>query len=135
MGGNTFKPDGKVKLVSFVPSVDTKVCEQQTHLLGESAALSPNVVRITVSRDLPAAQKRFAAEAKLDNITYLSDYKAGSFGAATGLLMPDSGLLARAVAVVDGQGNVRYLQVVPELRYPPDMDKAIQFANGLADGR
>jgi thiol peroxidase len=127
----TFKGDGTVKLVSIVPSIDTKVCEEQTHILGESQVLDPRVDRVTVSRDLPAAQKRFAAEAKLTNVHFYSDYKAGSFGQASGLLMVDSGLLARAVAVVDGKGEVRYLQVVPEVAQLPDMAKATQVANDL----
>jgi thiol peroxidase len=127
----TFKPDGKVKLVSVVPSIDTRVCEQQTHILGETSALDPRVERITVSRDLPAAQKRFAVESKLTNVRYLSDYRAGSFGRATGLLMKGSDLLARAVFVVDGQGKVRYLQVVPEVSSLPDMPRAIAEANEL----
>jgi thiol peroxidase len=127
----TFKADGKVKLVSVVPSIDTRVCEQQTHILGEASALDPRVERITVSRDLPAAQKRFALESNLTNVTYLSDYRAGSFGRATGLLMKGSDLLARAVFVVDGQGKVRYLQVVPEVSSLPDMPRAIAEANEL----
>lgn len=128
----TLQADGKVKLVSIVPSVDTRVCEQQTHLLGESTDLSPKVERITISRDLPAAQKRFAQESQLLNIKYLSDYRAGAFGQKAGLLMEDSGLLARAVAVVDGQGKVRYLQVVPDVTNLPDMTQAIKVANDLA---
>jgi thiol peroxidase len=128
----TFKGDGKVRLVSFVPSVDTKVCEVQTHELGEGTNLNPKVERVTISRDLPAAQKRFAEEAKLQNITYLSDFKAGAFGKASGLLIEDSGLLARGVAVIDGQGKVRHLQIVPELGVLPDMAKAISVANELA---
>jgi thiol peroxidase len=126
-----FKADGKVKLVSIVPSIDTKVCEQQTHILGESDAINPKVQRITISRDLPMAQKRFASEASLTNVTYLSDYKGGDFGRAAGLLMESNGLLARAVAVVDGEGKVRYLQVVPELSNLPDMARAIEAANAL----
>lgn len=131
-GAYTFQGDGKVRIVSFVPSVDTKVCEAQTHELGDATNLNPKIERVTVSRDLPAAQKRFAEEAKLKNITYLSDFKTGGFGRATGLLIEDAGLLARGVAVVDGQGNVRYLQIVPELGTLPDMAKAIEVANDLA---
>lgn len=126
-----FAADGKVKIVSIVPSIDTKVCEEQTHVLGETAGINPKIQRITISRDLPVAQKRFATEAKLTNVTYLSDFRDGSFGKATGLLMEDSGLLARAVAVVDGEGKVRYLQVVPDVVTLPDMDKAISVANDL----
>jgi len=131
----TFKADGKVKLVSIVPSLDTRVCEQQTHLLGEADGLDRRIERVTVSRDLPAAQKRFALESNLNNIAYYSDYRAGAFGHAAGLLMRDSGLLARAVAVVDGQGKVRYLQVVPDIGNLPDMERAFEVANKLVKGQ
>lgn len=134
-GSYSFKGDGKVRIVSFVPSVDTKVCEEQTHILGESQQIDPKVERVTVSRDLPPALKRFATEAKLTNVVYLSDFKSGAFGKASGLLIEDMGLLARGVAVVDGHGKVRYVQVVPELSQLPDMEKAIQVANKLANGQ
>ena len=123
---------GKVLIMSLVPSLDTKVCETQTHHLGELASRLPaDITRITISRDTPFAQKRFAEEAKLTSITYLSDYKEGSFGRSTGLLQEESMLLARAVIVVDKEGIVRYIQVVPELSHLPDMDKVFNKANEL----
>lgn len=127
---------GKVLLVSMVPSIDTKVCESQTHYLGEQGSkLSPDITRITISRDTPFAQKRFAEEAKLTNLTYLSDYRDGSFGRATGLLVEDTMLLARAVIVVDKAGIVRYIQVVPELSHLPDMESAFAKAEALLAGK
>jgi len=76
---------GKVLLLSLVPSLDTKVCESQTHYLGEQGSqLSPGISRITISRDTPFAQKRFAEEAKLTGIMSLSDYRDSSFGRSTG---------------------------------------------------
>jgi len=123
---------GKVLLLSLVPSLDTKVCEAQTHSLGEQKDLLPaDVVRITISRDTPFAQKRFAEEAKLTNLTYLSDYRDGSFGRATGLLQEESMLLARAVILVDREGLVRYIQVVPELSHLPDLETAFVKAQAL----
>jgi len=122
---------GKVLFLSVVPSIDTKVCEAQTHYLGEEGDRLPGgVVRITISRDTPFAQKRFAEEAKLTDLTYLSDYRDGSFGRATGLLQEESMLLARTVILVDREGVVRYIQVVPELTHLPDMEAA--FAKALA---
>lgn len=122
---------GKVMLLSLVPSLDTKVCEAQTHYLGEQGDRLPeDVVRITISRDTPFAQKRFAEEAKLTDLTYLSDYREGSFGKSTGLLVEESMLLARAVILTDRKGVVRYIQVVPELTHLPDMEAA--FAKALA---
>lgn len=124
---------GKVLFVSVVPSLDTKVCEAQTHYLAEKGGKMPSqVVRITISRDTPFAQKRFAEEAKLTSLTYLSDYKEGAFGRATGLLQDGSRLLARAVILVDARGIVRYIQVVPELSHLPDMEAAFLKAEALA---
>jgi thiol peroxidase len=124
---------GKVLLLSVVPSIDTKVCEAQTHLLAEKVARLPQeVVRIAISRDTPFAQKRFAEEAKLTGLTFLSDYKEGAFGRATGLLIDDSMLLARSVVVVDKDGIVRYIQVVPELSHLPDMETAFGKAVALS---
>jgi thiol peroxidase len=127
---------GTVMIVSLVPSVDTKVCEAQTHYLGENGGLLPaDITRITISRDTPFAQKRFAEESKLTNIMFLSDYRDGSFGKATGLLLDDSLLLARAVIVSDRNGIVRYIQVVPEESHLPDLDAAFAKAKELLQVR
>jgi thioredoxin-dependent peroxiredoxin len=127
------KERGKVLLLSIVPSIDTKVCEAQTHYLGEEGdRLAGLVERVTISRDTPFAQKRFAEEAKLTDVRYLSDYKAGEFGLATGLLMDEPRLLARSVILVDKKGIVRYVQVVPEITRLPDMEAAFDKAEQLA---
>jgi thiol peroxidase len=124
---------GRILLLSIVPSIDTKVCEAQTHYLGEEGRrMGDEVERITISRDTPFAQKRFSEEAKLTNIRFLSDYKEGQFGRATGLLIEESRLLARSVILVDRQGVVRYIQVVPELSNLPDMDAAFEKTRALA---
>jgi thiol peroxidase len=124
---------GRVLFLSIVPSIDTRVCEAQTHLLGEEGDKLPHVVqRITISRDTPFAQKRFAQEAKLTGIRYLSDYKEGDFGRSTGLLMDGFKLLARSVILVDKYGLVRYIQVVPEMTHLPDMEGAFRKAIELA---
>lgn len=123
---------GNVLLLSIVPSIDTKVCEAQTHYLGEQGdALPSTVKRIVISRDTPFAQARFAREAKLEDVQYLSDYKEGAFGRSTGLLIDGSRLLARSVIVVDKQGIVRYIQVVPDITHLPDMDRAFSMAVDL----
>lgn len=125
---------GSVTFLSIVPSLDTKVCEAQTHLLGEEGSrMPPQVKRITISRDTPYAQKRFAEEAKLKDIQYLSDFMEGAFGRATGLLRDDIMLLARSVIITDREGRVRYIQVVPELSHLPDMEKAFRKAEELAE--
>jgi thiol peroxidase len=126
------KQGGSVLLLSIVPSLDTPVCEEQTHYLGEKGNEVPkDVKRIVISRDTPFAQKRFAKEAKLTNLEYLSDYKQGDFARSTGLLTEGLMLFARSVIVVDKQGIVRYIQVVPEMSHLPDLDKAFEKANEL----
>jgi thiol peroxidase len=123
---------GKVAVISIVPSIDTPVCEEQTHVLGETTTLNKNVLRVTVSRDLPMAQSRFSKEAKLTNVKYVSDYKKGDFGKRTGLMIKGVELLARAVIVVDKQGVIKHLQVVPDASQLPDMATAFDVANKLA---
>ncbi len=124
---------GEVLLISIVPSVDTQVCEQQTHQLGELAIQSPAPFkRVSISRDLPFAQKRFAEETGFDEILFLSDYQQAEFGMSTGLLVDRIFLLARAVMVVDRDGTVRYLQVVPEISHLPDFERALTVAQSLA---
>lgn len=126
------KGEGKVRIISVVPSLDTPVCEQQTHYLSEkNNGLDRMIELITVSIDTPFAQKRFAQEAKIDNVTFLSDYRGAEFGKAYGLLVKDLHILARAVMVVDKDNTVRYLQVTPELTHLPDMEKAFQVARSL----
>jgi len=132
-GVDLSKEKGSVLILSVVPSLDTPVCEEQTHYLGEKGGRLPkSVKRIVISRDTPFAQKRFAKEAKLTVLQYLSDYKQGDFGRSTGLLTDGLMLLARSVIVVDKEGTVRYIQVVPEMSHLPDMEKAFEKAAELA---
>ena len=127
------KERGSVLFLSIVPSIDTKVCEAQSHSLGEKGSRLPaDVKRITISRDTPFAQKRFAQEAKLPQIRFLSDYKQGDFGKSIGLLMEGSMLLSRSVVLVDKKGTVRYVQVVPDITHLPDMERAFQKALELS---
>ena len=104
------KERGSVLLLSIVPSLDTPICEEQTHYLGETGNRVPkSVKRIVISRDTPFAQKRFAKEAKLTNLQYLSDYKQGDFARSTGLLTDGLMLFARSVIVVDLTVAIEYL--------------------------
>jgi thiol peroxidase len=122
---------GKVQVIDTLPSLDTPVCNHQTHVLAETLALDPRVRRVTVSADLPYAQRRFATDAGITGVDFLSDYRAGAFARAAGLRIARNGLLARAVIVVDRDGIVRHLQIVPEITQMPDMEKAFSVANFL----
>ena len=120
---------GEILFISLVPSIDTKVCEIQTHYLGEEGdALPAGIKRITISRDTPFAQKRFAGEAGLQDLLFLSDHRDGDFGRNTGLLVDNVKLLSRGIIVADRNGVIRYMQIVPVLTELPDMEKAFQEA-------
>lgn len=124
---------GKTLLLSIAPSLDTQVCERQTHLLGDASEeeLPPGILRVVITRDLPFAHSRFAEHTGFNHITYLSDYRNADFGLGTGLLMDDIRLLARAVMVIDKSGTIRYMQVVPEVSHLPDMEKAFSVARQI----
>ncbi len=123
---------GNVRVISIVPSLDTKVCEQQTHYLSEkNNGLDAQVELYTVSVDTPFAQDRFAKEAKINNITFLSDYRGGDFGRTYGLLLEGPHVLARAIMVVDRDNTIQYLQVTPDLATMPDMEAAFAAAKKL----
>ncbi|MGD9851361.1 MAG: thiol peroxidase [Nitrospirales bacterium] len=125
---------GTVKVISIVPSLDTKVCEQQTHYLSEkNEGLDKRVTLITISIDTPFAQKRFAEEANISNVEFLSDYRGGDFGEAHGLLLPGPHVLSRSVMVVDTQNTIRHLQITPDLGQLPDLEKAFQVAKSLIE--
>lgn len=129
---NIAEAKGKVRIINVVPSLDTPVCDAQTHeLVEKDPALAENIELVTVSMDLPFAQARWARAAKVKNMTFLSDYRGAEFGMNNGLLIQPLRLLARAVIVTDKDGVVRYVQVVPEITELPDMQSAMDAAKGL----
>jgi thioredoxin-dependent peroxiredoxin len=117
---------GKVVILSVVPSLDTPVCDMQTRRFNtEATSLGDDVVVLTVSMDLPFAQKRWCGAAGVKNVTTLSDYRKAEFGQAAGLLINELRLLARAVLVLDRQGVVRYHQLVEEVSTEPNYETVI----------
>ncbi|WVE36439.1 thiol peroxidase, partial [Priestia megaterium] len=99
---------GSVRLISVVPSIDTGVCDAQTRRFNEEAAKLDNVKVLTVSVDLPFAQKRWCGANGIDNVQTLSDHRDLSFGEAYGVAIQELRLLARSIFVVDSNDNVTY---------------------------
>lgn len=117
---------GKIVVISVVPSLDTPVCDMQTRRFNaEAAKLSEDVVILTVSMDLPFAQKRWCGAAGVDRVITLSDHRSAAFGTQSGLLIPDLRLLARAIIILDRDGKVQYYQLVKEVSEEPDYDAAL----------
>lgn len=124
--------ENKPTLIASVPSLDTGVCDAETRRFNEEAGkLGDRVKVITISVDLPTAQKRWCGAAGVENVEVLSDYRHHSFGTAYGTLIKEIKLLARAVFIVDGEGVVRYVQYVPEVGQHPDYDAALSALTGL----
>ncbi len=123
---------GRVCIISSVPSLDTSVCDKMTRKFNEEAAsLGEDVVVLTISMDLPFAQKRWCGAAGIENVQTLSDHREASFGRAYGVLIKNLRLLARAVFVVDNESIIRYVQIVPELTNEPDYEQVLGAAREL----
>lgn len=123
---------GKVVVISVVPSLDTPVCDTQTRRFNQAATgFSPDVVVLTLSMDLPFAQKRWCGAAGVDRVVTLSDHRDAGFGKACGLLIRELRLLSRAVLVLDREGVVRYVQVLDEITHEPDYEAALEAVRAL----
>ena len=125
--------EGKIRLFSVVPSLDTGVCDAQTRRFNEAAAeLGENVIIYTVSMDLPFAQKRWCGAAGIEAVQTVSDHREGSFGQAYGVLIESLRLLTRSIFVVDAEGTVTYVEYVPEATDHPNYEAAIEAVKALA---
>jgi thiol peroxidase len=127
-----FAPDGKVYVLSVVPSLDTPVCNIQSKRFNDEASKLADVKMLTISMDLPFAQKRWCGAEGIKNLQTLSDYRDRAFGQAYGVSIKENGLLARSVFVVGKDGAITYVQIVPELTQEPDYQAAIAAAKMAA---
>ena len=123
---------GRVLLLATVPSLDTEVCSLETRRFDrEVVKFGTQISYVTVSMDLPFAQRRWRSETSVEQVDILSDYKERRFATDYGLYIPDLGLLARAVLVLDKAGIVRYQEIVPEVTDEPNYAAALEMAQRL----
>ena len=123
---------GKVCVISSVPSLDTPVCDMETRRFNEEAGkLGPDVRILTISMDLPFAQKRWCGAAGVDKVITLSDHRGAEFGTQYGVLIKGLRLLARALFVVDREGIIRYIQIVEEVSQEPDYVSVLDIVKKL----
>ena len=127
---------GKVRLISVVPSLDTPVCDAQTRRFNQEAAnLGNNIAILTISMDLPFAQKRWCGASGVDKVQTLSDHRDASFALAYGTLIKELRLDSRAIFIVDAKDTVRYVEYVKEVSAHPNYDAALAAANGALTAR
>ncbi len=125
---------GKTVILSAVPSLDTSVCDTETRRFNREAAnLTDDIEIVTISVDLPFAQKRWCGAAGVEQVTVCSDHRNTDFGQKYGVLIPELRLLARAVFVVDPAGRIRYVELVPEIGQEPDYEAALAAARECAN--
>ena len=124
--------NGKLRIISAVPSLDTPVCDTETRRFNQEAASLPDsVVLLTISLDLPFAQKRWCGAAGIDRVQTLSDYQERSFGLSYGVLIKELKLLSRCIFVVDATDTIRYIQQVPEVTHEPDYAAVLAAVKAL----
>jgi thiol peroxidase len=117
--------EGKTRIFSVIPSLDTPVCDAQTKRFNEEAGKLENVDIYSVSMDLPFAQKRFCNSFALDNVKMLSDHKEGSFGESYGTLIKELRILSRAIFVLGPDNKLKYVEYVPEVADHPNYEAAL----------
>jgi thiol peroxidase len=121
---------GKKKIIATVPSLDTGTCSTMTKRFNEAAKKHPNLIILTVSCDLPFAQKRFCEAENVHNVLTLSMMRNKEFGIAYGLLIangPLAGILARSVFVLDENDQIIYAELVPEITHEPNYEAALKL--------
>ncbi|MDN5352627.1 MAG: thioredoxin-dependent peroxiredoxin [Clostridiales bacterium] len=123
--------EDKLKIISVVPSVDTRICEFQTIRFNEEATKRDDVIVVTVSVDLPFAQKRFCVANDIENSIVVSDHRDLDFGMKYGFAIKELRLLGRGIVVVDKDNVVRYVEYVKEVGSHPDYDKVLKFIETL----
>ena len=126
---NTLK--GQVTLLSIVPQLNTPVCDEQTHRFSEqNDGLDKFMTLVTMSTNTNADQTKFSNDAKIHNMTFLSDAPDYHFGRKTGLLLEDIDILQRAVIVLDEDAIIRYVEIVP-MSQLPNFEQAYRAARSL----
>lgn len=121
--------EGKIKVLSIVPSLDTGICDAQTRKFNAELNDREDVVVITISMDLPFAQARWCGNAGLESAITLSAHKDENFAKDYGVLIQELRLLARAVMILDENNKVTYVEYVPEVGSHPDYEAALKHLN------
>jgi thiol peroxidase len=120
---------GKVIILSAVPSLDTDTCDRETRRFNEEASkLSDDIVIYTISCDFPMAQKRWCGAAGVERVKVVSDVVEAEFGVKYGILIKERRYLRRSVFIVGRDGKLTYVNYLPQLGDEPDYDEVIAEA-------
>jgi thiol peroxidase len=119
---------GKKIIMNIFPSIDTGVCATSTRKFNETASSNKNSVVLCISADLPFALSRFCGAENLDDVVTLSTFRTPEFGEDYGVRITDgpiSGLMSRAVIIIDENNKVIHTEQIPEISQEPDYEAAL----------
>ncbi|MBF0714734.1 thiol peroxidase [Gemelliphila palaticanis] len=122
---------GKTLVINTFPSVDTGICALQTIRFNNEVKNYKDLVVITVSKDLPFALNRFCGEKGIENAITVSDFKYRDFENVVGGHIPEVGLLARQVIVLDKEGTIKHLELIKETSSEPDYNAALEIVKEI----
>lgn len=124
--------EGKVRVIVAVASLNTPVCDMEVKRFNEEAnSMGEDVVVLTLSMDLPFAQKNWCAAANCERVETLSDHRDADFGKKYGILIKELRLLARTVFIVDKEGKIAYKQLVSEVTDEPEYEEVLEKIKSL----
>lgn len=121
--------EGLNKIILSMPSVDTGICALETKKFNEAVSKLENTVCLAITKDLPFALKRFCGAEGIENLKAVSDFRYSDFANEYNLEMVNSplkNLLARAVFVLDKKNKITYIELVEDIVYEPNYDKALE---------
>ncbi len=117
-----------IRVLNIFPSIDTPVCAASVRKFNEDAGGIDGVNVLCISADLPFAHARFCGAEGLDKVVSLSTFRSADFGKQYGVEITDgplTGIMSRAIVIVDGDGKVIYTEQVPEIAQEPDYAAAL----------
>ena len=119
---------GKRIVLNIFPSIDTQVCATSVRRFNVEASNLENSVVLCVSADLPFAHERFCGAENIDDVLSVSSFRSEAFGKDYGVKItsgPLSGLLSRAIVIIDESRKVIYTEQVPEIAQEPNYEAAL----------
>lgn len=119
---------GKNIILNIFPSVDTSTCATSVREFNKRAAALADTIVLCVSKDLPFAMRRFCGAEGIDRVITASDFRNRGFSTSYGVELTNggfAGLCARAVIIIDKQGQIKYTQLVPQIGQEPDYNSAL----------
>jgi len=120
---------GKVRIIGSLPSLSSPTCNRETRRFNQEASgLSPDIVILMVSMDLPWTLREWCAAAGVDRVLTFSDHRDGNFGEKYGVFLKEPRIHRRSIFVVDRAGKIVYADYMPVLSDEPGYEEVLSAA-------